>query len=305
MSEEHVRISTQDGQTLAGSWYAPGDVPAHTALVVHSGTGIPRHFYRRFATFAAARGFGVLTYDYRGIGDSAPVNLRKCTAVYRDWGQHDVPATIAWAQERLPGLPLAVVGHSTGGQQLGLAHNVQDIDAALFIAVSTGYWAGMPTKHKWFTWMLWHVVSPLARATIGHFPGKRLRLGEDLPAGVVVEWAAWCMEPTYLAAFFDDTGHRKSPDGRPFGPTYFGEAKFPISAYCFTDDEIATLVNVPPMISLFSGTVPDIHWFEPEDAGVKAIGHLGFFRKSVGRVLWQKSLDDLRDSAAKTRRSRG
>lgn len=286
-----------DGTPLAGTLFVPTGEP-HTALVVSSGTGIPRRFYNRFAQHAAARGFAVLTYDYRGIGGSAPASLRGYEARYRDWGQRDVPGAIAWLSERYPDAPLVVVGHSTGGQQLGLAENVSRVRAALFVAVSTGYWRGMPALFKWFTLGLWKVYLPLASRLYGYAPARKIRWGENLPAGVAREWGAWCLEHDYLAAYFDGTGHRESPDGTPFGPVHFDEAAFPIRAYCFTDDPIATRANVPPMLALFEQAEVETRWVTPESISVSEIGHLGFFRSAIGQPLWDDALDWLRTNGA-------
>ncbi|MGH1343510.1 MAG: alpha/beta hydrolase family protein [Nannocystales bacterium] len=297
---ETISLTTEDGRTLAGSWFPAQGRAAHTVLVLNSGTGIPRGFYRRFAAFAASRGFGVLTYDYRGIGGSAPADLRKSAIQNREWGHYDIPAAIAWATQRLPDVPLAVVGHSAGGQQLGLAHNVKRVDAALFVAVSTGYWRDMPTGHKWFTWMLWNVFVPLSRATLGYFPARRFGLGENLVSSTAAEWGSWCMEPTYMAAFFDGTGHRQCLDGRPFGAVHFDEARFPIVTYCFGDDPIATRATVPPMMRLYAEASIEDRWFEPAEVGadIKEIGHLGFFREGAGKTLWADALEQLRSNAS-------
>ena len=192
--EETVSFDALDGTPLAGTVFEPKAPRA--SLLVNSGTGIPRRFYARFARHAAARGFAVLTFDYRGIGGSAPASLRGYQARYRDWGQRDIPGAIGWLADRYDGLPLAAVGHSTGGQQLGLAPNVERVRAAVFVAVSTGYWRGMPTLYKWFTFALWRLYLPLAAPLYGYAPARKIRWGENLPAGVAREWGAWCMEPT-------------------------------------------------------------------------------------------------------------
>lgn len=294
LAPRDVRFIARDGTPLAGSFFA-AEAP-HTLLVLNSGTGIPRGFYRRFASHAARRGFAVLTYDYRGIGGSAPPDLATSTAVYRDWGQLDVPAAIDWAHEQLPDHPLVVVAHSTGGQQLGLASNVATVDAAAFVCVSTGYWRGLPLRMQAFTLLLWKLMVPIACAVYGYFPARRFGLGESLPAGVATEWGAWCMHPDYHAAFFDGTGRRRSADGRPFGPHFFAEATFPIRALCFTDDTIATPANVPALMELYASADVDVRWTDPREAGLGSVGHLGFFRAAAAG-LWDETLDWLRDAA--------
>ena len=287
-----VTLRTADGVALGGTLFEPAG-PPRAALLVNGGTGIPARFYGRFAEHAAGRGFAVLTYDYRGVGASAPASLRGYAARYRDWGQRDIPAAIDGLADRYPDLPLVVVGHSTGGQQLGLAPNVDRVRAAVFAAVSTGYWRGMPAAYKWLTLGIWKAYLPLASRLAGYAPARAIGWGEDLPAGVAREWGAWCLEPDYMASTFDGTGRRPTPDGEPFGPVHFDRAAFPVRAYVATDDPISTRQNVPPMLALYDRADVDVRWIEPADLGVGTVGHLGFFRSDVGAPLWDDALDFL------------
>ena len=290
-----VTIETADGATLGGAVAEP-DGPPRAALLVAGGTGIPARFYGRFAAHAAGRGLAALTFDYRGIGASAPPSLRGSEIRYRDWGQRDIPAAIDWLGERYPGVPLVYVGHSAGGQQLGLAPNVSRVQAAVFVAVSTGYWGGLASAFKWFTLGIWKVYLPLSSRLVGYAPAKAIGWGENLPTGVAREWGAWCLEPRYMAAFFDGAG-RPTPDGGPFGPVHFDQAAFPIRAYVPTDDPIATRANVPPMLGLYDRAEVDTRWVEPTDLGVAEVGHLGWFRSDIGAPLWDDALDFLLDAA--------
>lgn len=63
-----LSLSCDDGRSLAATWYEPARADARAVAVMNSATGVPRHFYRAFAQWMAARGYAVLTYDYRGIG---------------------------------------------------------------------------------------------------------------------------------------------------------------------------------------------------------------------------------------------
>ena len=280
-----VTFDALDGVALEGSLFQPG-TPPRAALLVSSGTGIPRRFYARFAQAAAERGFVALTYDYRGVGGSAPDALRGYDARYRDVGQQDIAGAAAWLGDRYPDLPLLYVGHSAGGQQLGLAPNVSRIAAAVFVAVSTGYWRGMPLAQRYLTLGLFRAYIPLASRLYGYAPAKKIKWGENLPTGMAREWGAWCMEPEYMAAYFDEGGRLPTPDGAPFGPVHYGEAVCPVLAYAFTDDPIATRENVPPMLGMYANAEVETRWVAPGDLGVLEIGHIGFFRPNVGGALW-------------------
>ena len=289
-----VSLEALDGRPLAGSLFEPDGAP-RAALLVASGTGVPRRFYARFARHAAAAGFATLTFDYRGIGGSAPDDLRGSDARYRDWGQRDIPGALGWMDRRYPGLPLFVVGHSTGGQQLGLAPNVGRVRAAVFVTVSTGYWRGMPAPYRYAVLALMRGYVPLTTRLLGYAPAKKVRWGENLPTDVVREWVAWSLEHDYMAAFFDEgdphgSGRHAPPDGAAFGRTHFDEARFPIRAYCFSDDPISTRANVPPMLRLYRRAEVETRWYAPDDLGVEEVGHFGFFRPHVGAALWDDAL---------------
>ncbi len=289
---EQVEFAARDATSLRGTLFGEAS-DASAAMIINSGTAIPRGFYRRFAAEAVSRGFVVLTYDYRGIGDSTTEPLSKSKVKYRDWGQLDVPGAIDFMRYRFPNLPLTVVGHSTGGQQLGLAPNVSEIAAALFVGVSTGYSKGMPLVRRWSSVLLFRILVPIFRLFLRYVPSSKLGLGEDLPYGVAREWGDWCSEPTYLAAFFDETGHRRSFDGAPFGATHFERADFPILAICLEDDDIATRKTVPFMLSLFRNAQIEERWISPSTYSLSSIGHLGFFRRKAGEHLWDDALRGL------------
>jgi len=71
---ETVQLPALDGYPLTATLYhAPEPV---AQLVIAGATGVPQGFYRRFAEYAAQRGYSTLTLDYRGIGQSKPASLR-------------------------------------------------------------------------------------------------------------------------------------------------------------------------------------------------------------------------------------
>jgi len=44
-------------------------------LVLHPARGISQRYCRPFAKFITGHGFSVVTYDYRGVGESGPARL--------------------------------------------------------------------------------------------------------------------------------------------------------------------------------------------------------------------------------------
>ncbi|NTU84905.1 MAG: alpha/beta fold hydrolase, partial [Chloroflexales bacterium] len=223
MREEATTIRARDGYPLSATIVQPDDVPRR-ALVVNGATGVPKEFYRRFDRYAAEQGSAVLLYDYRGIGGSRPASLRGFTATMRDWGAQDMSGALDWLHATYAGLPLVAVGHSVGGQLLGLMPNHGLLHAAVLVTVSTGHWRGMPPSFGLYTLAMLRVVFPLT-------------------AGVAREWAAWCLHPRYLAGFYGKTVQR----------TYYDEVRTPLLWLTFGDDPIATPRNVPAMQAFYRG----------------------------------------------------
>src|SRR5918999_3011041 len=115
-----LTIPATDAFPLAATEF--GDpARAERVVLVAPATGVKRKLYRPFAEFLAGEGFAVVTWDWRGTGDSRPASLRGFDATMRDWGERDLAGIIEWATVRYPTARLTAVGHSYGGQSIGLA----------------------------------------------------------------------------------------------------------------------------------------------------------------------------------------
>lgn len=277
-SESPVTIPALDGYPLAACVVAP---PAPRAvLLVSGGTGIPKEFYARFARHAAARGYAVLLFDYRGIGGSRPRSLRGFEAAMRWWGERDMPGVLAWATARYPGLPRLMVGHSAGAQLFGLMPNHADVHALLAIAAGSGYWRLLQAPYRYFTLLVWYGLVPLSVATLGYLPARRLGLGEDLPRGVALEWRDWCLTDPYLGARLGDT--MRDP--------HYDRVTTPIAAWAMTDDPIAHPASSRALFRLYPRAPVTHVAIDPRDLGSGPVGHLGFFRPQFRESLWDRAL---------------
>jgi len=132
-------------------------------------------------------------FDYRGTGLSRPRALRGFEADIFDWARLDCAAMIEALRER----PLYWIGHSLGGQILGLVPNKNSVKKAVTVATGSGYWRENTAGIRPKAWWLWFVVTPLALPLWGYFPGKALRKVGDLPKGVMAQWSARNTEPIH------------------------------------------------------------------------------------------------------------
>jgi predicted alpha/beta hydrolase len=280
---DDITIPAADGYSLAASLFLPRGAKRH-AVLISSATAVPRKIYRGFAGYLARRGCAVLTYDYRGIGGSRgmafegynrPKSLKGFKATMEEWATLDVTAAVRWMRERYHDLPLFYVGHSFGGQALGLLANNKEVSRALFVAAQAGYWKLMASPERYRVYVMLNCVgSPLTRA-LGYAPGWT-GLGEDLPKGVFLQWTSWVNSPRYL---FDD----KSLAGLGNFAKYIGALR----ALCLSDDPWATRPAVELLCNGYSATKPEIITVAPADVCVTKLGHFGFFRPDHRDTLWR------------------
>ena len=73
---EHVTITCRDHVDISGQIYIPSQAPKG-AIMIAPATGIKQGFYAKFATYLAEQGYGVITYDNRGIGRSLQGRVSK------------------------------------------------------------------------------------------------------------------------------------------------------------------------------------------------------------------------------------
>jgi len=264
-----ITLTARDGYPLGATLYEGGE----RAVLVMPATGVPQSYYARFATYLAERGFSVLTFDYRGIGRSRNGDLRKMTARMRDWALLDAAAALM----HLSG-DVLVVGHSFGGQALGLLPQPERIRGALLVGSQSGYWRNWSPLGRLWMWPTTHIGLDAVTKLFGYFPGSRLGFGEDLPPGVANEWAAWCRNPTYLvgALGVDDA---------------YARVRSPFRAYAISDDAFAPLPAVEALGRLYPNARWETRAVAPRELGVDSIGHFGFFRERFRDSLWREAAD--------------
>jgi predicted alpha/beta hydrolase len=97
---DDITFPATDGYLLRASLYLPRRA-RRNAVLINSATAVPRKIYKGFASYLASRGCAVLTYDYRGIGDSRqksfvgynqPRSLVGFPASMSEWAARDVTA---------------------------------------------------------------------------------------------------------------------------------------------------------------------------------------------------------------------
>lgn len=272
---QEVSIKTSSDYSLSATRFLPQRT-IYKTIIISSATGVLQGYYSSFATHFASLGYTVYTFDYSGIGKSGSgiKALKENTTTLRGWGRIDQAAVIAHAHRHDPRNKIILVPHSVGGQILGFNPNYMYLDKIVMIASQTGYWRYYKGIHLPKMWLFWYVLIPGTTFLFDYFPAKRLRLFENLPKTMVLEWMKWGKKKQYMMAFHNDTEY------------FFDKIRVPLLSLSFPKDPFAP----PKAVDWLTGTFRNadttrIH-FKPAPKEIQKLRHFGFFRKRFKVSLW-------------------
>jgi predicted alpha/beta hydrolase len=166
LTPEPIACTTPDGWRLRGDLLLPkapraGAVLAHSIMATRRTMDRPRG--AGLASTLAEQGIAVLNFDLRAHGESTPGVSEGASYTYDDIATRDLPTLVGFARTALPGLPVAVVGHSLGGHAGLFAASLYPAAAPdAVVAIAANIW--LPSLEP----------SPVRRAA------KRLTLGSWL-----------------------------------------------------------------------------------------------------------------------------
>lgn len=285
LSPHRFTVEAEDGFPIAGfSWRHPdGGAGGRPVVVINPATSVRCQYYFPFAAFLFNHGCDVITYDYRGIGQSRPRRMRGFDAHWIDWGYQDFEAVLRFATQSFCDQPLDVVAHSVGGLVLGFAGSNHLVRRAVTVGAQYAYWPDYRARSKLRMLAKWHVAMPLLTMLFGYFPGRLLGWLEDTPKGVVRDWTSndrrvertWRNHP--LPRYRDAQALLRQ----------FSALHASILAISLTDDEFGTTQAVERLLRYFDGSRRMHLRIAPQSIGANAIGHFGFFNRKFQESLWQ------------------
>lgn len=275
---EELRLVAADGYTLAATLATPAGEP-HTVVLVAPALGAPRRLYHKWLRYLADEGFAALVIDYRGVGDSAPRQLRGFQATLLDWARLDLSAAADMLRLRFPGVPTTWFGHSIGGQLLGLLpSSAGPVDRVLLVGTAHGHWRNWRGLRRAGAWALWHLM-PLLTAVLGALPMRAAGQGMDVPRGAALQWAEWGRDPRYIGRAADDL-----PDA------VYHHLSAPVRSISIADDNHAPPAGISPLLALYKQAPTEVITLHPDSEGMRRIGHFGVFRRSSLFPSWARYL---------------
>lgn len=281
MNEQQDKIVCADGVPISVSVYLATE--SKGVVVMGSALGIPQQFYKRYVTYLCEHHWDCITFDYRGTGESKSDKYGHAIRL-EDWGIQDIDAVLGYAQSLAEvenrKKPVHYIGHSIGGQLVGLSKRAQDLTSIVHIAVSSPYWRRWPFPGSAKIALVAKVLIPLAALGRRDFPTKELGLGSiTVPSSCVRQWAQWMSHPDYLFAekFNIDTDN-------------FSTLHQPLLALGFDDDDLAPEENIDEILKHFPATKVEKVMLKKTSLMTDAIGHSGFFKEKGRAGLWPITL---------------
>lgn len=283
---ERLEVLCADGQRLQAHFFTARGERQALPVLLSPATGVKQHFYWRFADWLAGHGYEVMVFDYRGIGLSLEGKLAASAAQLVDWGRQDQVAALQYLLQRSGAEQAVLVGHSAGGQMIGLLPNHERIARLVGVAASTGWFGGMRPAFALKARLGLRLLVPLGTQILGYAPTSWLGLGENLPAGVARQWGQWCAAG----------GYATNAVRRQAAPDFHAQVRTPITVLYASDDDIANTATVQDLLRTLPAAASTAHQVHPHEHGLRGIGHLDWFRQSH-QALWPLMLNALRGDA--------
>ncbi len=270
IEQNNITISAPKDWKLAATLFESLSNNGPTVMI-SAAAGVPHYFYANFAKHLIENGArAVITYDYRGMGQSAGNRQRWPELRMKDWALLDFPAVANHLTKQFPDHELVGLGHSYGGQALGLSGIDDQFSRYATVATISGYWRDLESPY-----VLWFKTQIIGRALaklLGYIP-KALSVGEAFPGTIMVDWANWIKRPDY---FFSDPG---LPETKRYK-----DVELPLLSVGLEDDPWSNENSIGKFMSHYSSADLRQHWISPTSSG--EIGHLGFFSRKHKTDHW-------------------
>ncbi|NQZ79999.1 MAG: alpha/beta fold hydrolase [Colwellia sp.] len=283
-SVSEIKIICSDKYALAATTFTPKQT-IKGAVLLGPATGIKRQFYANFASYLAANGYGVISFDNRGIGESLIGSVKKSNASLQCWGEIDMPAVLEQLKVNFPNTQYHLIGHSAGGQLVGLMNNAMELSSMFNFASSSGQIKNMSILQKFKAHFFMNFFIPANNAIFGYTKSQWVGMGEPLPKAVAQQWREWCNGQGYVKTSFGKTVHKHLYD----------ELNIPSMWVNALDDEIAIDANVQDMLSVFPRMKAGRMTLTAAEFDLDEIGHMKFFSKK-SKILWAHALNWLEEN---------
>lgn len=264
-------IKTKDGTLLALTLYLPRTENNHV-VVIGSGITMKQEGYKTLAGYLTEKGYVVITFDYRGMGDSGPACTTGFDATMKQWAMQDLNGALLYAKNRFVKKELIFLAHGISGEIAGIAPASGYINRMVLINSALTCWRLRPLRARIGIGMI-KLVAPVLLLLYGYFPGRRFRYINNIPKTVMKELIGWCNNSNGLFDEFPDNNYCR--------------LNIPLLAISFSGDAYMPAKAVTALLSRYSNA--QIRWLHlsPDEFPAGRIGDNGFFLSDSSVVLWE------------------
>lgn len=276
---DNVEINTPLAYVLSVSKFTSTE--EHQIAIIASATGVKKEYYTKFAQFLADSGVTTYTFDYGGINHSKKTSLRSFDTSLTNWATNDIESVLLFVKQQHPNAKIHYIGHSIGGQLLGLVPSNHLLSNVVLVASQSGhtrFWSGFSKVKMLFNW---YVVFPLFCISFGYLPSKKIAGMEDLPKSMALEFARWGRQRDYLFHYKDE--HE----------LFFDQLKGTLTVYSCPNDEFAPKGAIDWLAQKYTQMKLTRKHLNPKEYGEVEIGHFGFFKSRYQHSIWKEFLADL------------
>ena len=274
-------LKTSDQISLSVKVFEPRNSTGKL-LLLNAATGVKQQVYFSFANYFAENGFTVITYDYRGIGESKPAQMKDFPASMRIWGTEDFKTITSFIKSNFPTHRKFCLGHSVGALILGMNEDSKMFEKFIFVATQDAYIGNLNLKVALTALLGFGIALPIMTSLFGYFPAHRFGLGESLPKAVAYDWQTLILNKKSTRRLYEKINGDHSKNLNQNVMILHAE-----------DDHWITMNG---MESLMNTVYPNLRKTYREikisESPKREIGHINFFR-SFNRDLWKIVLKEL------------
>jgi predicted alpha/beta hydrolase len=265
---ERLEIKAPDGVGIPLTWY-PAETPGQVLLMLPA-LGVESRLYDRLAARLAELGCSVCLAEQRGQGRSALRPSRQVTISCWDCLDLDIPSCLDWLEEKAPGLPLLLGGHSLGGHLSTLYSGIEPerISGVVHIACTFPFYRDYPPVKSWQIRLLCLFVL-LFRVFPGYFPGAIIGFAGRESSLMMMQWRHWALSGNYD---FDPQ--------RPLSQAVKAY-KGPVISIALEDDNYTSDAGIQRALSLFSAEQVSQVKLGPDEQG-EFLGHFRWAKQPDG-----------------------
>lgn len=273
-------LQTSDNFPISVKIFEP-EISIGKLLLINSATGVKQQVYFSFARYFAEKGFTVITYDYRGIGESKPQKMRGFEASMRIWGIQDFKAVTGFIKDQYRDYTKFCLGHSVGALILGMNEDSAMFSKLIFVATQDAYIGHLRWQVAVTAALGFGIALPLSVMLKGYFPAHRFGLGESLPKGTAYDWRTLILHKKSTSRLLEKIDNDFSKN--------LNQETLIIHA---EDDPWVTMKG---MESLMNSAYPNLkktyREIKVSESPKKEVGHINFFRsynKNLWKIVWDE-----------------